>query len=88
MLKISKFGTWLHANDDVHDDQMQSCPPPPIKASKTETLCENLLDSGVVGGIAWISQVVATQGDLSAVSFLIGFGLTFLIKLKEYRKIA
>jgi hypothetical protein len=59
-----------------------------IKASKAEQLCENLLDSGIVGGIAWISQVVATEGDLSGLSFLIGFGLTFLIKLKEYRKIA
>ena len=82
-LKISKILAFLQANKAA-DATTQPCETP---LTKLEKLGEQLLDSVIVGGIAWISQVVVTNGDLSPVGFLIGFGLTFLIKLKEYRKI-
>jgi hypothetical protein len=63
-----------------------------ITPTKIEQLCENLLDSSIVGGITYITQLVGSAStghvDLNAAGFLIGFGLAFLIKLKEYRKIA
>lgn len=62
------------------------------KQSKCDILIEQLVNSSVVGGITWLSTVSATalQGtpSFSWEGFAIGFGLTFLIKLKEYRKIA
>lgn len=57
------------------------------KPSKLEILCEQLLDSVIVGGITALSTYVSVGGDATWKSAAIAFGLTFLIKLKEYRKI-
>jgi hypothetical protein len=79
MLKISKLTKLANTNPDCKDTM--------IKPTKLETLTDQILDSSIVGGITWISTLVATNGDLNINSFIIGFGLTFLIKMKEYRKI-
>jgi len=56
-------------------------------ASKAEKIIDQLLDSAIVGGISWITVFVVTRGNTSWEGFLVGFGLTFLLKLKEYRGI-
>lgn len=57
------------------------------KRSRFDVLCEQLLDSIIVGGIAGISAYVGAGVDASFKTFGIAFALTFLIKLKEYRGI-
>jgi len=54
---------------------------------KLDVFLEQVTDSAIVGGIAGISAYVASGADSSLTVFLIAFGLTFLLKLKEYRKI-
>lgn len=55
--------------------------------SKVEVLCNQLLDSAIVGGIAGFSAYVAAGGDATLKVFALAFGLTFLVKLKDYRGI-
>jgi hypothetical protein len=57
------------------------------KASKLDVLCNQLFDSSIVGAIAGISTFVSGGEHVSVVSALLGFSLTFLIKMKEYRNI-
>jgi hypothetical protein len=57
------------------------------KPSKLEIFCDQLLDSGIVGGIAGFSAYIAGGPDATLKVFAIAFGLTFLVKLKEYRGI-
>lgn len=61
------------------------------KPSKLSILCDQLIDSAIVGGIAGISSFVASGQKLSpesAIAFAVAFGLTFLIKMKNYRGVA
>ena len=55
--------------------------------SKLSILCDQIVDSLVVGGIAGFSAYIASGVDATSKVFGLAFGLTFLIKLKEYRKI-
>jgi hypothetical protein len=55
-------------------------------ASKLEVLCDQLIDSAIVGGITWLTQVSISQ-NINFLGFAMGFGLTFLFKMKDYRKI-
>lgn len=57
------------------------------KLSKLEILCDQLVDSLIVGGISGISAYVAAGDSAVLKVFLVAFGLTFLVKMKEYRKI-
>jgi hypothetical protein len=57
------------------------------KPSKIDVFIEQLIDSGIVGGIAGISSYVAGGADATLKIALLAFGLTFLYKLKEYRKL-
>jgi hypothetical protein len=57
------------------------------KASKIGTLCDQLLDSVIVSGITGVSTYIYAGGDASLKSAILSFLLTFLVKLKEYRKI-
>ncbi len=57
------------------------------KSFKLEIFCEQVLDSCIVGGIAGISTYVAVGESATFKVFLLAFGLTFLLKLKEYRGI-
>jgi hypothetical protein len=57
------------------------------KSRKIDILCNQILDSAIVGGITGISAYVAAGENASITSGLLAFTLTFLIKLKEYRKI-
>jgi hypothetical protein len=57
------------------------------KPSKLEILCDQLIDSLTVGGIAGFSAYIAAGNDATLKVFGIAFGLTFLVKLKEYRGI-
>jgi hypothetical protein len=59
--------------------------PPTIKFSGA-LLCEQLLNSFIIAGIAAISTLAATgQGEVTAKAAGISFGLTFLIELRKYR---
>jgi hypothetical protein len=57
------------------------------KASKFDVLCNQVFDSMIVGAIAGISTYVSGGEHVSVASAVIGFLLTFLIKMKEYRNI-
>lgn len=57
------------------------------KSSKLGVLCDQIIDSLIVGGIAGISAYIAAGQDASIKSAVLAFILTFLIKMKEYRKI-
>jgi hypothetical protein len=56
-------------------------------ASKTEVLCNQIIDSLIVGGITGVSTYVAAGEVASMSSAVLAFSLTFLIKMKEYRNI-
>lgn len=49
-------------------------------------LIDQLLDSAIVAAIATLSLFAATQ-TVSPTAALVAFGVTFLIKLKDYRGI-
>jgi hypothetical protein len=55
--------------------------------SKTAVLCDQIIDSIIVGGITGVSTYVAAGEATSINSAIFAFSLTFLIKMKEYRKI-
>lgn len=55
---------------------------------KYEVLCDQLLDSLIVGGITGVSAYIYAGQDASLKAAALSFLLTFLIKLKEYRKIS
>jgi hypothetical protein len=56
--------------------------------SKINVLCDQLFDSVIVGGITGISTYIYTGQDASFKAAALSFMLTFLIKMKEYRKIS
>ena len=61
--------------------------PPPVKFSGG-LLCEQLINSAIIAGIAAVSTIAATgEGDVTGKAAGIAFGLTFLIELRKYRKI-
>lgn len=55
--------------------------------SKLDILINQVFDSTIVGGITGISAYISGGEHVSVASALLGFLLTFLIKMKEYRKI-
>lgn len=57
------------------------------KQSKLEVLCEQILDSVIVAGISGLSAYLSAGEDASLKAIIIGFILTFLIKMKEYRNV-
>ena len=57
------------------------------ESSRINVLCDQLLDRIIVGGIAGISAYIYGGGDVSLKTGVLSFLLTFLIKMKEYRKI-
>jgi hypothetical protein len=57
------------------------------ETSKMQILCDQILDSVIVGGITGISAYFAAGESASLKSAVLAFLLTFLIKMKEYRKI-
>ena len=57
------------------------------KASNADVLCNQLIDSLIVGAIAGVSTYISGGEHVSVASAALGFLLTFLIKMKEYRKI-
>jgi seryl-tRNA synthetase len=58
------------------------------KPNKTRVLCDQILDSIIVAGITGVSTFVYAGQDASLKAALLSFLLTFLIKMKEYRKIS
>jgi hypothetical protein len=56
--------------------------------SKTGILCDQILDSAIVAGITGISAYVYAGQAASWKAAALSFLLTFLIKMKEYRKIS
>lgn len=59
-----------------------------LKSSRINVLCDQVLDSIIVGGITGVSAYVYAGEDVSLKSAVLSFLFTFLIKMKEYRKIA
>lgn len=57
------------------------------KSSRRSILCDQIIDSAIVGGITGLSAYIAAGEDASLKSAALAFLLTFLIKMKEYRKI-
>jgi hypothetical protein len=57
------------------------------KADKRSILCDQILDSAIVGGITGISAYIYGGGDVSLKAAVLSFLLTFLIKMKDYRRI-
>jgi uncharacterized membrane protein YoaK (UPF0700 family) len=57
------------------------------KSSKRSVLYDQIIDSLIVGGITGLSAYIAAGQDASLKSAALAFLLTFLIKMKEYRKI-
>ena len=55
--------------------------------SKAEIIIDQIIDSLIVGGIAGFSAYIASGPDASFKVFGLAFGMTFLIKFKEYRGI-
>jgi hypothetical protein len=55
--------------------------------SRVSVLCDQLLDSVIVGGITGVSAYIYGGQDISLKAAVLSFLLTFLIKMKEYRKI-
>ncbi len=55
--------------------------------SKIDVFIEQLTDSLIVGGISGISAYLAAGENTGLNVLEIAFGLTFLLKMKEYRKI-
>jgi hypothetical protein len=67
---------------------IRSCESPAnAKSSKIAILCDQIIDSVIVGGITGISAYIAAGEAASLKSAILAFLLTFLIKMKEYRKI-
>ena len=57
------------------------------KSSRISILCDQIIDSLIVGGITGVSAYVSAGAEVSLKSAALAFLLTFLIKMKEYRKI-
>jgi hypothetical protein len=57
------------------------------KSNKINVLCDQIIDSAIVGGITGVSAYVAAGENASITAAVLSFVLTFLIKMKEYRKI-
>jgi hypothetical protein len=58
-----------------------------MKSSRVNVLCDQVLDSIIVGGITGVSAYIYAGGNVSVKAAVLSFLLTFLIKMKEYRKI-
>jgi hypothetical protein len=57
------------------------------KSNRLSVLCDQIIDGVIVGGITGLSAYIAAGEDASFKSAVLAFLLTFLIKMKEYRKI-
>lgn len=55
--------------------------------SRMDILCDQIFDSVIVAGITGISTYVYAGQDASMKAAILSFALTFLVKMKEYRKI-
>ena len=58
-----------------------------LPPTRLEILFNQLLDSAILGGISGISSYVAAGQSAGVLGFAIAFATTFLVKMKEYRKI-
>ena len=56
--------------------------------TKVSVLCDQILDSVIVGGITGVSAYIYAGQDAGFKAAALSFLLTFLIKMKEYRKIS
>lgn len=59
----------------------------PEKRTRLEVFCEQIVDSLIVGAIGGITSFVGSGEAATLQGFVVAFGLAFLIKMKEYRKI-
>ena len=58
------------------------------KPTTLQVFLNQLLDSAIVGGIAGISAYIAAGPDTTLKVLGISFALTFLVKLKGYRRVS
>lgn len=57
------------------------------KSNRINVLCDQVLDSIIVAGITGVSAYLYAGENVSFKAAIVSFLLTFLIKMKEYRKI-
>ena len=57
------------------------------KPTKIDVFCEQVIDSLIMGGLGGISAYIAAGENVAFKVFALAFGLAFLVKLKEYRRI-
>jgi hypothetical protein len=56
--------------------------------SRLEIICDQIIDSAILGGLAGIPAFVASaEPNAGIVAFALAFGLRFLSSLKKMRKI-
>ena len=67
---------------------LRACGAGNYSSVKINILCDQVLDSVIVAGIAGVSAYVYAGQDASVKAAVLSFMLTFLIKMKEYRKIS
>jgi hypothetical protein len=67
---------------------MRACGSPNYSGIKVNILCDQVLDSVIVAGITGVSAYVYAGQDAYFKAAVLSFVLTFLIKMKEYRKIS
>jgi hypothetical protein len=67
---------------------MRACGSANYSGIKVNILCDQVLDSVIVAGITGVSAYVYAGQDASVKAAVLSFVLTFLIKMKEYRKIS
>ena len=57
-------------------------------SGKFDVLCDQILDSIIVAGITGVSSFIYAGQDAGLKAAGLSFLLTFLVKMKEYRKIS
>ena len=67
---------------------MRACSSTKYSGLKLNILCDQLMDSMIIAGITGVSAYVYAGQNTSLNTAVLSFILTFLIKMKEYRKIS
>lgn len=85
---VKKEVTWKQKLNKLFQlSTPQPSQPCDQKPSALDVFVNQVVDSAIVGGIAGFSAYVAAGENAVVKVFLVAFGLAFLVKMKEYRKL-
>jgi hypothetical protein len=88
MVKASEASRWIGAVLGGRLNIIRACRSAVhLKSGRFNILCDQVLDSVIVAGITAVSAYIYAGEDVSLKAAALSFLLTFLIKMKEYRKI-